>query len=155
MILSTIALLLSITFAALIATPLVVGLVQAGSGTDFRTPVGLVFAALLLTIYAILESLLRNSFPETRIIRLGAMDNVLGFVFSIPWALMILAIFALTIGYMSNAFTNVPDSGLFGNWVGRSGLVELLREFFRIPASLIQIIFSGRLPQPLASFVSG
>ena len=154
MILSTIALLLAIAFASLAAPPLVSVFVQS-SGSQSETPIGIVFVALLLAIYALLEALLRSSFPETRIRAIGTVDNVLGFVVSIGWTLTAVALFVLVLGYINFAVTGSPQFGLIGNWYSSSSLVAFLREFFKLPLILMRIVYPAGLPQPLAFFAAG
>lgn len=151
MILATIALLLAMAFAALIATPLVGVFVQQ-SGAQRETPIGIVFTGLLLAIYAILEGLLRGSFPETRIAAIGTLDNVLGFIAAIPWTLLVLALFVLVLSYTNFAVTGSPSIGLIGGWVSSSNIVAFLKNFFDIPVDLMRFLFPSGLPQPLAFF---
>lgn len=151
-ILSTIALLLATAFAALIATPLVDIFVR-DSGAEGETPIGIVFAGLLIAIYALLEVLLHRSFPDTRIRSIKGFDNVLGFLVAPGWTLLALALVALVIAYMTFVLTGAPGAGLFGDWVSTSNLVAFLKDFFDIPVSLMRFLFRGGLPQPLAFFV--
>jgi len=153
-ILSTIALLLAMAFAGLAAPPLV-SIFVSRSGSQFETPVGIVFAALLIAIYALLEALLRNSFPDTRIRAIGTLDNILGFVLSAGWTLLVLALLVLVIGYINFAVTGASNLGFIGEWYGTSNLVEFLRNFFDIPLSLMRFLFPSGLPQPLAFFAAG
>ncbi len=153
-ILGTIALLLAMAFAALAATPLVSIFVQQ-SGSQTETPIGLVFAALLLVIYAILEALLRNSFPDTRIRFLGSMDNLLGVVISLGWTLLAVALAVLIVGYVNFAVTGSPNLGPIGGWYTSSNLVSFFRDFFDIPLNLMRFLFPAGLPQPLAFFAAG
>lgn len=155
MVLSSVALLLAVAFAALIATPLVNIVVSASKGSDYSTPVGIVFTALLLLFYAVLEVLMRNTFPETRIAALGSFDHILGAIFGVPWTLLVLALSVLIVGYMVGALTGGAQGGFLGPWIANSGLVDLLREFFKLATSIIGILFPRGLPQPLAYFVSG
>ena len=150
-ILSTIALLLAMAFAALIATPLV-GIFVSGSGSPADPPIAIVFAGLLVAFYAILEALLRRTFPVTRIRFLSGFDNVLGGVFAIPWTLLAMALFVLVLGYSVYAVTGSPAVGLLGNWVTQSSLVAFLRDFFTIPVNLMRFLFPAGLPQPLRFF---
>lgn len=154
MILSIIALFLATAFATLLTTPLVNVFVER-SGSQAETPKGIVFAGLLIALYAILESLMRSSFPETRIYSLGSLDNVLGLLISPAWTLMALALVTLILGYTSFAITNSQGGGLLGGWINSSGLVSLLKDFFHIPLTLMRFLFPGGLPQPLAFFASG
>ncbi|MGH7462761.1 MAG: CvpA family protein, partial [Longimicrobiales bacterium] len=112
-ILSTIALLLAIAFAALLATPLV-GIFVRESGGQAETPIGIVFTGLLLAIYAILEGMMRSSFPETRIRALGTLDNVLGFLVAPGWTLLALALFVLVAAYTNFAMMGSPSAGVVG-----------------------------------------
>jgi uncharacterized membrane protein required for colicin V production len=156
MVLSSVALLLAVAIAAFIATPLVNTVVSASNGSDYSTPVGIVFTALLLFLYALLEVLMRNTFPETRILALGSFDNVLGAIFGVFWTLLVLALFVLVTGYMVGALAGGGGQGGFlAPWIANSGLVDLLREFFKLATSVIGILFPSGLPQPLAYFVSG
>ncbi len=152
-ILSTIALLLATAFAALIATPLV-GIFVREASAEGETPIGIIFAGLLIAIYSLLEVLLRRSFPETRIRSIQALDNVLGFLVAPGWTLLALALVALVVGYMTFVLTGAPGAGLLGDWVSRSNLVAFLKDFFDIPVSLMRFLFPGGLPQPLAFFVA-
>jgi len=151
MILATVTLLLAMAFAALLATPLVRVFVES-SGSQTETPIGIVFAGLLVAIYAILEALMRSSFPETRIRAIGTLDNVLGFLIAPLWTLLALALIVLIVGYTSFAVTGSPGTGLFGSWVSSSSIVAFLRDFFQIPVNLMRFLFPGGLPQPLAFF---
>jgi len=151
-ILSTIALLLAMAFAALLATPLV-GIFVRESGGQAETPIGIVFTGLLLAIYAILEGMMRSSFPETRIRALGSLDNVLGFLVASGWTLLALALFVLVVGYTNFAMMGSPSAGLVGGWISTSNLVTFLKDFFDIPMSLMRFLFPGGLPQPLKFFV--
>lgn len=151
-ILSTIALLLAMAFAALLATPLV-GIFVRESGGQAETPIGIVFTGLLLAIYAILEGMLRSSFPETRIRALGSLDNVLGFLVASGWTLLALALFVLVVGYTNFAMMGSPSAGLVGGWISTSSLVTFLKDFFDVPMSLMRFLFPGGLPQPLKFFV--
>ena len=150
-ILGTIALLLAMAFAALAATPLV-GMFVQHSGSQAETPIGLVFAALLLVIYALLETLLRRSFPDTRIRVLGSIDNALGAVISPGWTLLAVALAVLILVYVNFAVTGSPNVGPIGSWYSSSNLVLLLREFFDVPLYLMRFLFPAGLPQPLAFF---
>ena len=151
-ILSTIALLLATAFAALIAVPLV-GIFVREAGAEGETPIGIVFAGLLVAIYALLEALLRRSFPDTRIRAIEWLDNVLGFLAAPGWTLLALALAALVVAYMTFALTGAPGTGLFGDWISRSNLIAFLKDFFDIPVSLMRFLFPSGLPQPLAFFV--
>lgn len=153
-ILSTISLLLAIAFASLVAPPLVNIFVQS-SGSQAETPIGIVFAALLIAIYALLETLMRSSFQETRLRAIGTLDNVLGAIVSIGWTLTVLALFVLVVGYVSFAVTGSSRFGLIGDWYSTSSLVAFLREFFNIPLLLMRFLYPTGLPQPLAFFAAG
>lgn len=156
MVLSSIALLLAVAISAFIATPLVNSVVSASNGSDYSTPVGIVFTALLLFLYALIEVLMRNTFPDARIVALGSFDNILGAIFGIPWTLWVLALAVLIAGYMVGALAGGGGQGGFlGPWIANSGLVDLLREFFKLATNLIGVLFPSGLPQPLAYFVSG
>lgn len=153
MILSTIALLLAMTFSALTSTPLV-GVFVRGSGSQADPPIAIVFAGLVLAFYALLESLLRRSFPVTRIRILGGLDNVLGAVFAIPWILLALALFVRILGYGIYAITGAPGTGFLGSWLISSGLVGFLGDVLLIPINLMRFLFPAGLPQPLRYFAS-
>jgi uncharacterized membrane protein required for colicin V production len=152
-ILSTIALLLGMAFAGLAAPPLV-GIFVARSGSQVDPPIGIVFGALLLAIYALLEVLLRNSFPNTRIRAIGTLDNVLGFVFSAGWTLLAVSLIVLVVAYINFAVTGASNAGFIGAWYSSSNLVALLRDFFEIPLNLMRFLFPSGLPQPLAFFAA-
>lgn len=154
MILSTISLLLAMAFAALLATPLV-GIFVRESGSQSETPIGIVFAGLLLAIYFILEALLRNSFPDTRIRGIGPLDNVLGFVMSSGWTLLALTLLVLVVAYGVFAVTGAANTGAIGGWATSSNLVAFLKKFFTLPVGLMRFLFPGGLPQPLAFFAAG
>jgi hypothetical protein len=151
MILSTFTLLLSMAFAALAATPLVSIFVRE-SGSRGDTPIGIVFSALIIGIYFLLERLLRNAFPETRIRALGSFDNALGFIIAPGWTLLVLALIALLLGFVNGAVTGSPAAGFIGSWYTSSFLVPFLQDFILIPINLITFLFPGGLPQPLAFF---
>ena len=153
MILSTIALLLAMAFAALLAPPLV-GVFVARSGSQAETPIGAVFAALLAGIYALLEVLLRRTFPNTRITALGTWDNVLGFIFAIPWTLLALSLIVMLAGFVSYAVYGETGAGFIGAWYSTSNLVAFLQDFFEIPLNLMRFLFPSGLPQPLAFFAA-
>jgi hypothetical protein len=150
-ILSTIALLLAMAFAALAATPLVSIFVRE-SGSRGDTPIGIVFSALVLGIYFLLERLLRSTFPDTRIPALGSLDNVLGFVVAVGWTLLVLALIALLLGFVNGAVTGSPAAGFIGSWYTTSFLVPFLQDLILIPINLMRFLFPGGLPQPLAFF---
>jgi len=154
MILSTVALLLAMAFAALTAPPLV-GIFVARSGSQAETPIGAVFAALLAGIYALLEVLLRRSFAHTRIDALGAWNNVLGFVFAIPWTLLALSIIVMLAGFISYAVYGTTGAGFIGGWYSTSNLVAFLQDFFEVPLNLMRFLFPSGLPQPLHFFAAG
>lgn len=151
MILSTIALLLGMAFAALVATPLVSIFVRE-SGSRGDTPIGVVFSGLVLGIYLLLDRLLRNAFPDTRIRALGSLDNVLGFIVAPGWTLLALALIALLLGFVNGAVTGSPGAGFIGSWYTSSFLVPFLQDFILIPINLMRFLFPGGLPQPLAFF---
>lgn len=153
-ILSTVALLLAVAFAALLATPLV-GVFVRESGGSAETPIGIAFAGLLIAFYALLETLLRHTFPETRIRALKSLDNVLGFLAASGWTLLALALIVLVIGYTNLALTGLAGTGLIGNWFETSNLVAFLKDFFALPVSLMRFLFPAGLPQPLAFFAAG
>jgi uncharacterized membrane protein required for colicin V production len=153
MLLSTGALLLAIAFAALIAPP-VVGIFVTRSGSQTETPIGAMFAALLAGIYALLEALLRRTFPNTRIAMLGVVDNVLGFVFAIPWTLLVLSLIVMLAGFISYAVYGSTGAGFIGEWYSTSNLVAFLQDFFEIPLNLMRFLFPSGLPQPLAFFAA-
>ncbi|HLF28603.1 MAG TPA: CvpA family protein [Anaerolineae bacterium] len=151
MVLSTIALLLATAFAALFATPVVRIFVER-SGSQAETPIGIVFAGLLLAIYALLERLFRSSFPNTRIHAIGTLDNVLGFLVAPGWTLLALSLFVLVLAYTNFAVTGSSSAGLIGGWTSSSSLVPLLKTFFALPVNLMRFLFPAGLPQPLAFF---
>ena len=153
MILSTITLLLAMAFAALTAPPLV-GIFVARSGSQADTPIGAVFAALLAGLYALLEVLLRRTFPNTRIAMLGVADNVLGFVFAMPWTLLALSLIVMLAGFVSYAVYGTTGAGFIGDWYSTSNLVAFLQDFFEIPLNLMRFLFPSGLPQPLAFFAA-
>ena len=152
--LSTLALLLSVAFASLLA-PLIVGIFVAGSGSSVETPAGIVFAALLIAVYALLETLFRHTFPDTRLRGLGTLDNVLGFLVAPGWTLLALALIVHSVGYIDRALTGAPGTGVIGLWYNASNLVDFLRDFFAIPAGLLRFLFPAGLPNPLSFFVTG
>jgi uncharacterized membrane protein required for colicin V production len=151
-VLATIALLLAMAFAALIATPLVRVFVEQG-GAQAETPIGIVFTGLLLAIYGILEGLLRGSFPDTRLRRLGGFDNILGFLVSPGWTLLVITLLVLCVAYTVSAVTGTNET-FIGQWVRSSSLVAFLKDFFDIPISLMAFLFPRGLPQPLAFFAT-
>jgi len=152
MILSTVTLLLAVAFAALMAPPLV-GIFVARSGSQTETPIGVVFAALLAGIYALLEVLLRRTFPNTRIAMLGAADNALGFALAVPWTLLALSLIVMLAGFVSYAVYGATGAGFTGGWYSTSNLVAFLQDFFvGIPLNLMRFLFPSGLPQPLDFF---
>ncbi|HEY4689626.1 MAG TPA: CvpA family protein [Anaerolineae bacterium] len=153
-ILGTLALFLATAFAGLIA-PVLVGVFVERAGAPAQTPTGIVFAALLIAIYAILEALFRHTFPNTRIRAIGLADNVLGFLIAPVWTLLALALIVHSLGYINQALMGTPGAGLIGDWYGSSNLVVFLRDFFAIPARLLRILFPTGLPNPLSFFVTG
>ena len=153
-ILSTIALLLATAFAGLVA-PIIVGVFVTQSGSTVATPTGIVFAAMLLAIYGILEALFRHQFPHTQIRALGNLDNILGFLVAPGWTLLALALLVHSLGYIDRALTGTPGLGLIGTWYTSSNFVVFLRQFFAIPASLLALVYPAGLPVPLSFFVTG
>ncbi len=152
-ILSIIALFLAMTFSALIA-PLLVGLFVRGSGSYTDPPTAIAFAGLLLAFYAILEVMLRRSFPVTRFAKLETLDNVLGAIFAIAWTLLALALFTQILGYGVYAISGAPGAGLLGGWITSSGLVGFLGDVLHIPINLMRFLFPAGLPQPLRYFAA-
>ena len=150
-ILSTISLLLAMAFAALMATP-IVGLFVRGSGSQVDPPIAILFAGLLLAFYAILETMMRRTFPVTRIPALGALDNVLGAAVNIGWTLLALALLVRVLGYSVYAISGSASYGLLGGWLTSSGLVSFLGNVLLIPIDLMRFLFPGGLPQPLRFF---
>ena len=152
--LSTVALLLAIAFAGLIA-PAIVGVFVTQAGAQSETPSGIVFAAVVIAIYAALEVLLRHNFPNTRIQRIGLLDNILGFVCAIPWALLALGLIVNCLGYVNFAVMGTEGSGFIGDWYTSSRIVAFVTAVLAAPIRAMLFLYPNGLPQPLAFFARG
>ena len=84
---ATLMLFLSATFAALLYNPLInIFTANLGNPSSGSTGGAIVFGALVIVFYAILEFTLSRNYPNLHVARLGVWDNVLGALVGIVWS---------------------------------------------------------------------
>ncbi len=61
------------------------------------------FWLIVIVIVFVLELVLRRNFPETKLTRLGLLDNLLGLIGGIPSALIVTSLLLTSLGYAFHA----------------------------------------------------
>ncbi len=151
MLLSTLMLFFATLFAALLYNPLLSVFADLGGGaTSQRTGAAIVFFFLLVVFYAVLEYALHRNYPHMKFKALGNVDNILGAVVGIVWAVLGMCLLLVIISY--TAATVGGQAQLVNDMVATSALTKLLRQFFKLPLSVIKLLFPGGVPEVLAYF---
>lgn len=151
MLLSTLMLFLATLFAALLYTSLLSLFADLGGGaTSQRTGAAIVFFFLLVVFYAVLEYALHRNYPHVKIRALGNVDNILGAAVGVLWAVLGMSLILMIVSY--SAATVGGQAQLVNDMVATSALTKLLRQFFKLPLSVIRLLFPSGLPEVLAYF---
>lgn len=124
-----------------------------GGGAANRTSGPYVFGFMIIVFYAAFEYMVNRNYPGMRIKRLGVWDNILGAVVGVPWSLLAISLFLLTLEFwIITVGPGTPAVDLFGNLLATSFLTKVFRQFFVIPVAPLRLLFPGGLPEIFAHF---
>lgn len=148
----TLMLFLAITFAALLYTPLINWFTtNLGNQASGRTAGSIVFAGLLIVFYAILEYTVSRNYPQTKTLRTKlTAKNIGGAIVGLVWSALIVSIILLVLDFAS--VTIGGDVSFIGRLLETSLLVNVFREFFKIPLLPIRLLFPQGLPEIFVYF---
>ena len=148
---ATLLLFLATIVAALLYSPLI-GLFSTslGNPSSGRTAGAIVFGALVIVLYAVLEFTISRNYPDLRIARLGTWDNILGALVGIVWSALAISLFLLVLDF--GAITIGSDITFVSDLLRTSFMVPLFRKFFLIPLAPIRLLFPHGLPEVLTYF---
>ncbi len=151
MLVSFVMLFLATLFSALLYNPLIgVFTSSLGNPESARTGGVVVFFGLLVVFYALLEYAVQRNYPNLNLRRLGAVNNILGAIVGVLWAMLGISLLLLIIDF-GGQLMGGPGQ-FFSNVIRQSNLTPLFREVFKFPLALIRLLFPQGLPEILRYF---
>jgi uncharacterized membrane protein required for colicin V production len=147
----TLLLFLSITFAALLYTPLINWFTaNLGNPQSGRTAGSIVFGGLLIVFYAILEYTVSRNYPEQKTSNVRTWRSIGGGIVGIVWSALLVSVILLVLDFAS--ITIGGQVTFIGQMLQTSLLVNFFRKFFQIPLAPIRLLFPQGLPEIFVYF---
>jgi uncharacterized membrane protein required for colicin V production len=146
---STAMMFLASVLAALLYDP-VIGIFTGNVGSSARAGGPIVFFGLLVVFFAILEFAVQRNYPDLRIKALGQADNILGAIVGLVWGFLGISLLLLIFDFSASVLGG--PATFVSELIRTSYLTPLFRQFFKLPLSVIRLLFPAGLPEVLIYF---
>lgn len=148
---SIFTLFIAFVVAALLYTTILTAFARGLGGNGGKNGGSIIFAGLVIVLYAFLEWLVDRNYHSLRIASLKNWDHILGAVVGVVWTALVISLILLTLHYGSLTIGATEVSGL-ARLIEDSKVASLFRAFFVIPLNIVIPLFPNGLPDVLKYF---